>query len=220
VTLIIITLIIKYITTYNQEDFTNDESVQNVASLYNQAKLTVTDFTSTGTSTLNTVNATTTNTTTLVSTNGATINGVSTINDIRTNGITNKGNTTTDTIGDVNGGFINGLTQLNSVKVGNNIDVGTDINVGKNLTVGGNASLNNANVKGRIIFPTKDGVSGPGGTLGVYVSATDANDCLNKCLANQSVTCSSFRKSDKMCHGWGIAGYGANDPNWSTTLFF
>ncbi len=132
VTLIIITLIIKYITTHNQEDFTNDEAIQNVASLYNQAKLSVTDFTSTGTSTLNT----------LVVNNGATINAVSTINDIRTNGITNRGVTSTDTLGVANGGVINGLTQLNTVKVGYNVDAGQDINVGRNLNVTGTITSN------------------------------------------------------------------------------
>ena len=38
------------------EGFSSDEAVQNIASLYNQAKMTVTDFTSTGTSTLNNMN--------------------------------------------------------------------------------------------------------------------------------------------------------------------
>jgi competence protein ComGC len=56
--MIIILLIILCIVNYKkQENFTNDEAIQNVASLYNQAKLSVTDLTSTGISTLNTVNA-------------------------------------------------------------------------------------------------------------------------------------------------------------------
>lgn len=38
----------------NTEDFSNNEAIQNLADVYNEAKLTVTDFVSTGASTLNT----------------------------------------------------------------------------------------------------------------------------------------------------------------------
>ncbi len=57
---IIAILIVIYIMNkcVSAEHFTNDEAVQNIASLYNQSKFAVTDLTSTGTSNLNTVNIT------------------------------------------------------------------------------------------------------------------------------------------------------------------
>ncbi len=57
---IIVILIVVYIINkcINIEHFTNDEAVQNIASLYNQSKFAVTDLTATGTSNLNTVNVT------------------------------------------------------------------------------------------------------------------------------------------------------------------
>jgi len=44
-----------------KEGFSSDEAIQNIASLYNQGKLEVTDFTSTGTATLGTANITNVN---------------------------------------------------------------------------------------------------------------------------------------------------------------
>lgn len=56
---ILILILICLFLLHNQkatEHFSSDEAVQNIASLYNQAKLTVTDFVSTGTGTLNNIN--------------------------------------------------------------------------------------------------------------------------------------------------------------------
>jgi hypothetical protein len=72
----IIFVIIMYMYNYteyygNNESFTNDEAIQNIASLYNQAQLTVTNFTSTGKGTFNDLNATTIKATGQISTPGA-----------------------------------------------------------------------------------------------------------------------------------------------------
>jgi hypothetical protein len=215
--IIITILVIKYIANYNQEDFTNDEAIQNVASLYNQAKLSVTDFTSTGVSTLNTVKA---NNLTVPIVNSTTLTntGVATLGTVNANAITAPTLNAT-TLNVANGASINGQTNLISLNVGYNVAAGTDISAGGNLSVAKDSSLNNVNVKGRMIFPTKDNVAGSGSYLQVYAAANDANDCLNKCLANPASTCASFRKSDKMCHCWGVPGYSGSDNNWTTTLF-
>lgn len=153
ITIIIIAiLIIKYIANYEQENFTNDEAVQNIASLYNQAKLSVTDFTSTGTSTLNTVNAT----------------------NLVSNGIVNRGNTNTETLNVQNGAGINGLTSLVATKVQFSVDAGTDVNVGNNLTVGKMASLNNAVVNGNLQVNGKITVNG-GIKMGPWNIVGDTN---------------------------------------------
>jgi len=85
---IIITLIVLLIIFWAQnkyiiyEDFSSDEAIQNMASLYNQSKLTVTDLISTGNTTVNgTLNTTTLNT------NNATVNGI-----LNTSALYSKGN--------------------------------------------------------------------------------------------------------------------------------
>ena len=72
------------------EGFSSDEAIQNVASLYNQSKLTVTDFDSTGNTILK--NATIANLTTpkLVATN-ADVNGTLAVNVANINGILSTG---------------------------------------------------------------------------------------------------------------------------------
>ncbi len=120
------------------ENFTNDEAVQNIASLYNQSKFAVTDLTATGLSTLNNANI---NGILNIGGNGANINGTSTINVIKTNGITVNGLTNTTTLGVANGANINGLTNINSLTTGYNANIGTDVNVGNNLNVKGNTTL-------------------------------------------------------------------------------
>jgi hypothetical protein len=138
IAIITIIIIIVYILNGNCETeyFTNDEAVQNIASLYNQAKFAVTDLTSTGTSTLNTANVNGL----LTANNGATINGNSTINSIKTNGIAVNGATSTTTLNVANGATINGSTTINSLTTGYNANIGTDLNVKGNTTLTG--SLN------------------------------------------------------------------------------
>lgn len=60
-----------------QEHFSSDEAVQNIASLYNQAKMTVTDFVSTGTANYNNLNIT--GTATMPTLNSTNINATSNI---------------------------------------------------------------------------------------------------------------------------------------------
>ena len=68
------------------EDFSSDEAVQNISSLYNQSKLTVTDFTSTGKSALGTTTINNLTAPTISATN-ATINNTLTANVANINGI-------------------------------------------------------------------------------------------------------------------------------------
>jgi hypothetical protein len=86
------------------EDFSSDEAVQNVASLYNQNAMTVGDFTSTGTITGNNLNATNGTIGTLASSN-QTVNGTLNVNVANVNG------TLTTNATNVNGGLTvkNGL---------------------------------------------------------------------------------------------------------------
>lgn len=101
--IIIMVLIVIYIFTDKYEGFTNDEAIQNVASLYNQAKLSVTDFTSTGTATLNNVNVA----------NVANLNGQTNLNSVW---VTKKLTATDILVGNVltvgNGATITGPTNL------------------------------------------------------------------------------------------------------------
>lgn len=86
------------------EDFSSDEAIQNVASLYNQGSMTVGDFTSTGTITGNNLNATNGTIGTVTSTN-QTVNGTLNMN------VANVGGTLTTNATNVNGGLTvkNGL---------------------------------------------------------------------------------------------------------------
>ena len=61
--------------TQNNESFTNDEAIQNIASLYNQAQLSVTNFTSTGKGTFNDLNAATIKSTGAIGAGSANVTG-------------------------------------------------------------------------------------------------------------------------------------------------
>jgi hypothetical protein len=55
---IVILIITLYLISSNTEYFTNDEAVKNIASVYNQANMTVTNFNATGNANFNTTNTT------------------------------------------------------------------------------------------------------------------------------------------------------------------
>jgi hypothetical protein len=132
--LIVIYIINKYVYT---EHFTNDEAVQNIASLYNQAKFSVTDLTATGTSNLNTVNMTG-NTTLKGGSHFPYTDGNNYITS--TNNILRGGPTSVQ--GDLN---VSGTSNLPNINTSGNINVNT-------LTVGaGGATINgNLTVNGKI----------------------------------------------------------------------
>lgn len=125
--IIIIILINTYVVKYNMENFTNDEAVKNLASLYNQGQLSVSNFTTTGTATINALNVNSaTNTNTLMVGNGATINGDSSINSITTKGLTSTGAVNANTLAIGNGSVINGNSSINSINT-NGINVNGNI---------------------------------------------------------------------------------------------
>lgn len=116
IAILILILICLFLLTpkYNRnmtEGFSSDEAVQNIASLYNQAKLTVTNFVSTGTSALSTANIGTLNATTSVA-NAMTVNTTLKTNALTTGtmaaGTSTLGTTT------INGtATVNGTTNVN-----------------------------------------------------------------------------------------------------------
>jgi competence protein ComGC len=138
--IIIVLLIILCMINYKkQENFTNDEAIQNVASLYNQAKLSVTDLTSTGISTLNTVNANgnlTSNGNALFK-NGSWLpytdgnNYITSPNNILRGGPTSiqgdlnvSGSSNLNTLTVNNGTTLNGVTNVGTLKASNGIKLG------------------------------------------------------------------------------------------------
>lgn len=123
---LLIILIIVYLCNRNRfEHYTSEEALQNIASLYNQGNLVVTDFQSTDTGTFN--NLTATGTTTLGTAN-----------------ITN-GNLTNETV--------SGTSNINNAIV-NNAHVGTMVVSGlstlDNINVSGLSNLGNINVSGTV----------------------------------------------------------------------
>ncbi len=146
--LIVVILVVFYVINkcVNIEHFTNDEAVQNIASLYNQSKFAVTDLTSTGTATLNTLN---------VNGNAQFKNGsffpytdgnnyITSPNNILRGGITSvqgnlnvSGATNTNTLAVANGATINGNTTINALTTGYSANIGTDLNVKGNTTLTG-----------------------------------------------------------------------------------
>ena len=99
------------------EGFSSDEAVQNIASLYNQAKLTVTDFISTGTTTLNNIN----------------ISGKATIPTMTSNNITASAGIKGDTL-TANSGAISGSFKTGSLTAGNTVLGATNMTGNSKIT--------------------------------------------------------------------------------------
>lgn len=229
--------------TSHYEKFTNDEAVKNVASLYNQAKLSVTDFTSTGNATLNNTTSNNATITNLTSTN-ATINGTLTANAIVAKG-NSAGNTAfpgTDGSNYISGNAnvlrggptiiqgdltssntttanilnVNGTTTLKGATTAQNLTTQGDLTVNGTTTTKGNVVHSGRN-KFRIF---RNAEPGAGWDLANYPSS-NIEDCITKCNTNQPNALSAvFYKNNSQCYCKGLISIG-NPKNTNTdTAFF
>jgi hypothetical protein len=191
----------------NNEYFTNDEAIQNIASLYNASNFEITNAKITGALTANTANVInlatpTANITTLTApttnvTNFTTSNAIINSLTAPTANITNMNNTNAN---------INNLTSPNA-----NITTLTN-------TTG---NINNLNVGGFAKFRIRSGVQpADGWDVGSNMSATDINNCANQCFAFPSALIAGFSKNDRRCYcKTNISLYNYQNAPWDTAIF-
>ena len=215
------------------EDFSSDEAVQNISSLYNQAKLTVTDFVSTG---------------------NATVNGILTTNALYSRGnsgggthfpYTDNNNYITSNNNILRGGptTIQGNLQVdNAATISGDLNVGATIKsagrmhiapgellyllptsgvvVGKewggtgNLSIQGDTTLN-----GKTTFRALRNVYSPG-DLGEISNASSIEDCSAKCQQSKpSSIGATYLKTQSRCWCKNTIQTGNPDNQWDTAFF-
>lgn len=202
--LAIITIIILFI--YNnyqiEENFTNDEAVKNIASLYNQSKLAVTDFTSTGTANLNT----------------AKVAGISTFKGNATGGTYLPWQDGNNYITSNNNVLRGGPTTIQgNLNANNNATIGGDLIIGANLKSGGRMHIN----PGEILFllPKNGAIVSKawGGTGDLTVEGntiTSGNVTNNGPIKNNNRMTFRTIRNAKPQDGWDIGNWtGVGDVN-------
>jgi hypothetical protein len=202
--IIIIMILLMFLYVNNDvEAFTNDEAVQNLASLYNASNFVVTNANITSALTANTANIA------RLTAPVATINNltapVATITNLTapTATITNLTAPTAT------------ITNLTAPTANINNLTAPTANI-NNLTTP------NLNVSGTAKFKVRSGVQpindwDVGGTL----SAVNVNDCANKCNAFPSALLAGFTKHDNKCYcKTKLALYNYPNTLWDTVIFF
>lgn len=193
----------------NCENFSSDEAIQNIASLYNQSKLIVTDFNSTGKASI----ANLTIPGTMTSTNG-TVSGTLNTNILSANTLTTKGITIgqTQLPGSDGKNYITGPT--NVLRGGPTIVQG-NLQVDNTLTTTGNAKFAN-----RVQFRVMDNAKPAGGWDINNFLVSNAADCATQCYNKYPNALSAgFSKNDKRCYCKQLMGLeNVNDTNWATTF--
>lgn len=207
IVLLIVSMILLFLTTHQineTENFSSDEAIQNVASLYNQGDMTVTNFKSTGTGAFNNLTASGTGTF-----GNLTASGTGTFNNLTATGATNISNLNATS----------GTATLSGLTVNGNGTVG-------NLAVTGSATVNgNLNIGGRTIFRTIANAVPQNGWDIVQYSPSNGNvhdqpSCVNACLNNSTALQASWNHCDSTCYCKATPSLNGNgiDSCWTTTI--
>lgn len=198
---------------YAHENFTNDEALQNIASLYNSGLATVTNL-----------NATTSIKTPQLNSDGRlNVSGNGKLYLLNKNGVViskdDGGNGNLSVQGDANVAGTSTTNQLMANKITAHSDILTN-----RITSNVDISTGDLNVRGRAIFRNIPGVAAVGGwdvNRPGDGTTTNITACAQWCRNNnQNAVSAGYYKPNKSCYCKNLAATGSIDPNWDMALFF